>query len=108
MGAARIASTIRAFDPKPGAFTMLDGVEVKLFGARAASFDIPDGTAFPPAGTVLAIDETGALVACGDGVVRITDAQISGKRRLSIGELARGRGIQVGSRFAGSNRPDAV
>lgn len=98
--AASIASAIRAFDPKPGAWTTLDGVEVKLFGARAASLDVPDGTPFPLSGTILSIDDAGALVACGDGVVRITDAQPSGKRRLSVSELARGRGIKVGNRFA--------
>lgn len=101
--AATIAGTIRAFDPKPGAFTTLDGVELKVFGARAASFDISTGTAYPPAGTVLAIDDTGAVVACGDGVVRITDAQLSGKRRLTMGEFARGRAIRVGSRFGNSD-----
>ena len=98
--AASVAAVVRAFDPKPGAFTTLDGAEVKLFGVRAASsLEIPDGTAFPPGGTVLALDDAGALVACGDGVVRITDAQVAGKRRLSFGELARGRGIRVGDRF---------
>lgn len=97
--AAEIAAAIRAFDPKPGAFTTLGGGDVKMFGARAASFDIPEGTAFPPGGTVLAIDDGGALVACGDGAVRIIDAQPAGKRRLSISELARGRGIRVGDQL---------
>ena len=97
--AAAIACAVRAFDPKPGAFTTLDGVEIKLFGARAATLDIAQGTAFPPGGTVLAIDDAGAVVACGDGVVRITDAQLSGKRRLRLGELARGRSVRVGDRL---------
>ncbi len=97
--AAVIACAVRAFDPKPGAFTTLDGAEIKLFGARAATLDIAEGTAFPPGGTVLAIDDAGAVVACGDGVVRITDAQLAGKRRLRLGELARGRSIRVGDRL---------
>jgi methionyl-tRNA formyltransferase len=100
--AASITCAIRAFDPKPGAFTTLDGVEIKLFGARGASFDLPAETSFPPAGTILAIDDAGAVVACGDGVVRVMDAQPAGKRRLRIAELARGRGISVGSRFGAS------
>jgi methionyl-tRNA formyltransferase len=100
--AASIACAIRAFDPKPGAFTTLGGTEVKLFGARGASFDIPAGTSFPPAGTILAIDDSGAVVACGDGVVRIVDAQLAGKRRLSMAALARGRGVAVGDRFGTS------
>src|SRR5262245_61861559 len=66
--ASVIAGAVRAFDPKPGAFTTLNGVEIKLFGARAATLDIADGKPFPPGGTVLAIDDAGALVACGDGV----------------------------------------
>jgi methionyl-tRNA formyltransferase len=100
--ATRIVCAIRAFDPKPGAFTTLGGVEVKLFGARGASFDVPPETSFPPPGTILAIDDSGAVVACGDGVVRVTDAQLAGKRRLSIAELARGRGVAVGGRFGAS------
>ena len=100
--ATRIVCAIRAFDPKPGAFTTLGGVEVKLFGARGASFDVPPEASFPPPGTILAIDDAGAVVACGDGVVRVTDAQLAGKRRLSIAELARGRGVAVGGRFGAS------
>jgi len=97
--AATIACAVRAFDPKPGAFTTLNGTEIKLFGARAATLDIAEGTPFPPGGTVLALDDAGALVASGDGVVRIIDAQLAGKRRLSLGELARGRSIRVGDQF---------
>src|SRR5919107_6339491 len=33
-GAEDAARTVRAFDPRPGAFTTLRGAEVKLFGAR--------------------------------------------------------------------------
>ena len=97
--ASAIAGAVRAFDPKPGAFTTLNGVEIKLFGARAATLDIAAGKPFPPGGTVLAIDDAGAVVACGDGVVRITDAQLAGKRRLGLGELARGRSIHVGDQL---------
>jgi methionyl-tRNA formyltransferase len=100
--AASIACSIRAFDPRPGAFTSLHGVEVKLFGARGAAFEIPAETLFPQAGTVLTVDDSGALVACGDGVVRVSDAQLAGKRRLSMADLARGRGLAVGDRFGAS------
>ena len=97
--AAAIAGAVRAFDPKPGALTTLHGVEMKLFGARAATLDIAAGQLFPPGGTVLAIDDAGALVACGDGVVRITDGQLAGKRRVSLSELARGRSLRVGDQL---------
>ena len=100
--ATSIACAIRAFDPKPGAFTTLRGFEVKLFGARGASFDIPPETSFPPAGTILAIDSSGAVVACGEGVVGGPAAPVAGPRPRRRGGRARGRGVTVGDRFGAS------
>jgi methionyl-tRNA formyltransferase len=97
--AAEVARSVRAYDPKPGAWSTLNGAEVKLFGARGIAEDRPTGAEAASPGTVIAIDESGAIVACGDGVARITDAQPAGKRRLTMSELARGRGISPGSRF---------
>ena len=97
--AMQIGCAIRAFDPKPGAFSTLAGTEIKLFGARVASIDRTAGADARP-GTVVAIDDAGAIVSCGRDCVRVADAQPAGKRRLSFAELARGRGIRVGDRFA--------
>jgi methionyl-tRNA formyltransferase len=92
--AHEVARHVRAYDPKPGAWSRLNGGEVKLFGARLA----PRGTSHV-AGEVLAIDSAGVLVACGAGAVRILAVQPSGKRRLSPAEWAHGRGMAVGDRF---------
>jgi methionyl-tRNA formyltransferase len=97
--AAEVARSIRAYDPKPGAWTTLGGAEVKLFGARGIAADRPSGAEDVAPGSVIAIDDSGAIIACGDGVVRITHAQPAGRRRLTMTELSRGRGIDVGHRF---------
>ena len=97
--ASDIACAVRAFDPKPGAFTSLRGVEVKLFGARPWPHTPGIDAESSEPGVVVALDDAGAVITTGNGVVRIIDAQPSGKRRLSIAELARGRGIAVGDRF---------
>lgn len=91
-----VARVVRAYDPKPGAFTTLAGNELKLFGARTT--DPPPDSA-PAPGTVVAIDDAGGVIACDGGVVRVLDAQPAGKRRLSVAELARGRGIRVGDQL---------
>lgn len=91
-GATQIARAIRAYDPAPGAFTSLDGVEVKLFGARKA-----DAAGTP--GEVLGAGDEGIVIACGEGAVRVSHAQPAGKRRLTAGEWTRGRGVAVGRRF---------
>jgi len=97
--AAEVTRSVRAYDPKPGAWTMLAGTEIKLFGARGMAADRPSGSESVAPGSVIAIDDSGAIIACGDGVVRITHAQPAGKRRLTMTELSRGRGIGVGNRF---------
>jgi len=90
--AATVARVVRAYDPRPGAFTMLDGRDVKLFGARA----VPGSGA---AGDVLAVGDDGLVVACGSGAVRIQQSQPAGQKRLAVGDWARGRGIAAGRRF---------
>ena len=92
-GAEENARVIRAYDPRPGAFTTLRGADVKLFGATADA-DAPGALAAP--GRVLAADDRGLLVACGEGAIRISDVQPAGKRRLSAAEWARGRGVAEG------------
>jgi methionyl-tRNA formyltransferase len=99
--AAVVARHVRAYDPRPGAFTAREGLEVKLFGAQALPADaLPvDAIVERAPGTVLGTDAGGIVVACGEGVVRITDAQPAGKRRLTTAEWARGRGVAVGDRL---------
>ena len=89
-----VARHIRAYDPKPGAFTLRSGEELKLFGALATEEGGDEGST--KAGEVIGIDRTGMLVACGDGAVRVLQVQAPGKRRISALEFARGRGIAVG------------
>jgi len=91
--ADRVARAIRAYDPRPGAFSLLRQIEVKLFGARVMT----DTQGDP--GTVLAVDEGGMLVACGGGGVRVSYVQPAGKRRLAALDWAQGRGVSVGDRW---------
>jgi methionyl-tRNA formyltransferase len=82
---------IRAFDPVPGAWTMLDGAPVKLFGAMNAV-----GSGAP--GTVLAASDR-LVIAGGDGAIAVREVQPAGRNRLSVEDWVRGRGIAAGSRF---------
>jgi methionyl-tRNA formyltransferase len=89
-----VCRLIRSLDPKPGGLTVLRGTEVKLFGAKLAP-----RVASTAAGQIVAIDDEGLVVACGDGAARVTVAQPAGKRRLAPNDWARGRGVAVGDRF---------
>ena len=91
--AGTVARQIRAFDPAPGAWTTLDGLELKLFGARAVDDDGGE------AGTVLLADG-GLRVAAGRGAVEISEAQPAGRRRIGVREWVHGRGVATSARFA--------
>ncbi|MEP7064706.1 MAG: methionyl-tRNA formyltransferase [Gemmatimonadota bacterium] len=93
-----VARHIRAYDPKPGAFTTHRDGEIKLFGAAAAT-RVGDAQGAP--GTVVSIDSHGMLIACGSGTVLVSCAQPAGRTRVDPAEWTRGRGIEVGERFGG-------
>jgi methionyl-tRNA formyltransferase len=89
-----VARRIRAYDPKPGAWSMVRNSEVRLFGSRA----ITDRSGMP--GEVLEADEMGMIVACGDGAVAIREVHPSGKRRMAALDWAQGRSVAVGDRWS--------
>lgn len=97
LDAAEVARTTRAYDPKPGAFTTLNGVDVKMFGPRPVDGASDDSSS---AGVVIST-EAGLVIKCGNGAVRIADVQPSGKGRMSSIDWARGRGVSVGDVFGG-------
>jgi methionyl-tRNA formyltransferase len=83
---------IRAFNPFPGAFASFGGVPVKVWHALS----LPTPTAAAP-GQILAADtRNGILVACGDGVLRLTELQKPGGKRLSAEEFLKGFPMEGG------------
>ena len=90
--AIEIARLIRAFDPKPGAFTTSEKGDIKLFGPR-----LLDGLSGKP-GEVIKV--TGELIiGCGVDAIRIAEVQPTGKKRMAAHDWARGRGARVGDRL---------
>jgi methionyl-tRNA formyltransferase len=96
--ASDVACAIRAYDPRPGAFTTGPAGDIKLYGALVVSHD-PVGDQASPPGTVSRIDDAGLTVICGSGAVRITEVQPAGRPRMMPDEWARGRGISLGEQL---------
>jgi methionyl-tRNA formyltransferase len=91
--AAAVDRQIRAFDPAPGAFASLGGELVKLWRAEATE---GRGGA---AGTVVTAGPDGVIVACGEGLLRITELQPAGGRRMDAAAFVAGRRLAPGQRF---------
>ena len=92
-----IERQVRAFDPVPGAETLLDGVAVKIRRAR-----LEPGTAGAP-GTVCALGPSGMIVACGRDGLRVLELQRAGGRRLAVGEFLAGFKLASGARFGSAD-----
>jgi methionyl-tRNA formyltransferase len=91
--AAEIERKVRAFNPFPGAATMLEGIPVKIWRAVA----VPGGAA---PGTVLAADRHGIVVACGDGALCLGELQKAGGKRLSAAQFLSGNALSPGAVFS--------
>jgi len=86
--AETVARKIRAFDPKPGAWTRCGAVELKLFGGRAEAAQGEPGRVLA-AGDVL-------RVACGTGAVTASEVQPAGRARMAARAFVNGRGVAAG------------
>jgi methionyl-tRNA formyltransferase len=89
----RVARIVRAYDPKPGAWATLNGLEVRCFGAQ----DVPDRSGTP--GEVIEAGANGLVIACAEGAVRIAEVHPAGQKRIAVGDWVRGRGVEVGNYF---------
>ncbi|HEX5697475.1 MAG TPA: methionyl-tRNA formyltransferase [Rhodoferax sp.] len=88
-----ITRRVRAFNPAPGASTLFGAEVLKIWMAEAGQ-----GIPRQPqrVGTILAIEPDGIAVAALDSVVRITELQRPGGKRLASAEFLRGCALQIG------------
>lgn len=95
--AVEISRQVRAFNPFPVAQSLLHGDVCRIWMATSVA-GMPT-TALP--GTVLDVHD-GILVACGDGVLRISELQAPGGKRLSAQVFMQGHALKTGDQFGGA------
>ena len=73
---------VRAYNPTPGAWFLLDDQRIKVWQAQCiAAVDAPPGT-------VVAAKQDGIVVSCGDGALQLESLQRPGKRAVTAAEFA--------------------
>ncbi len=93
--AAVLDRRVRAFNPFPGAGSVLGGDAVKVWSAHADAADA--ASALP--GQVLAAGEHGIRVTTGAGVLVLTELQRAGGKRLPVADFLRGFPVAAGQCF---------
>ena len=94
--AQTIDRRVRAFNPFPAATAQRNGEVIKLWRARPEPSSNADKAA---PGTVLSADAQGVRIACGDGVLCVTELQRAGGKRLAVADFLRGFDLSAGQRF---------
>ena len=79
--AAELARLVRAFNPVPGAYFMLDDDRIKCWRAEEAVADDS------PAGTIIEAGTDGVVIVCGQGALRLIELQRPGKRPVSAAQF---------------------
>ncbi|MGC3981598.1 MAG: methionyl-tRNA formyltransferase [Steroidobacteraceae bacterium] len=92
--AAQLDRQVRAFNPWPIAETRLHGEQLRVWRANALA-----ATHAAAPGTVVKADVTGIQVACGEGVLNITQLQQSGRKTVAAADFIKSHsmlGVQLG------------
>jgi methionyl-tRNA formyltransferase len=91
--AAEVTARIRALDPRPGAFTLVRGSELKVFASRV----VDERRTHAVPGRVLPWEGGGLVVETGGGAVEIREVQSPGKKRMPVADFLRGFQLAGGS-----------
>jgi len=91
--AAELERKIRAFNPFPGAYGLLDETPLKIWQARPVA---ESGTP----GSILALSDFELHIACGVGALAVTEVQKAGGKRLPVSAFLAGHALKVGDTLA--------
>lgn len=88
--AAQVYNHIRGLAMYPGAWTLLDGKTIKVYGSRVHQADGSHGAP----GSIIASKKQ-LLVACGTGVLELTSLKPEGRKEMTGTDLLNGYTIEV-------------
>jgi len=86
--ASELHREVRAFNPWPVSYTHLQGQSIKVWSAEISALT----TKLKP-GQVIAHERQGISVACGHGVLIITEMQFAGKKKTSADQVLNSRNL---------------
>jgi len=97
---AEVANLVRAMEPSPSAYGVLDGEVLKVRGAKPFfNREIHEKDEKSKAGTVVGVIKNGIIVKTGDGAVLVTEVQARGGKRMDCADYLRGHDVYAGMRF---------
>ena len=90
--AVKIERLVRGLNSWPSAYTHWNGKVLKIWRAAAEASE----TADVQPGTVVSVEKESFAVQTGDGVLRVLEVQMPGKKRMDAGAFLRGNTMEPG------------
>jgi methionyl-tRNA formyltransferase len=94
----QIDRLIRGCNPAPGAWTIFDGKQLRIFDAKPMPAKDPKGIG-GKLGEIVAVEADGFTVVCADGRFKITRVQPADGKKIDAGEWAKSANIAAKARF---------
>ena len=88
--ASKVCALINAMSPSPAAHCSMHGSQINLYRAYVAE------DCGGKCGEVADVSKKGIIIKCGEGAVRVTEAQFAGGKRLSAADISNGRKLSAG------------
>ncbi len=101
---AEIYNLIRGTKEWPGAYTYINAKYLKIFTAEPLSSSPSHPNLLPQGekqqGEIVNADKNFIYAACSAGILKISEVQIEGKKRMPVSEFLKGCKIRTGDRFS--------
>ena len=89
-----IERLIRGLTPWPSAYSNWNGKQMKIWDA-----EITDGNTEETPGTIVKVEKDAFYVQTGNGLLKVCELQIPGKKRMDAGAFLRGYQVKTGEKF---------
>ena len=90
--AVKIERIVRGLNSWPSAYTHWNGKVMKIWRAAAEAAEAADAQP----GTVVSVEKESFAVQTGDGILRVLEVQMPGKKRMDAGAFLRGNTMEPG------------
>ncbi|SFQ16745.1 methionyl-tRNA formyltransferase [Lachnospiraceae bacterium XBB1006] len=102
--AEEIERFVRGMSPWPSAYTKISGKTLKIWKCAVADVEeekqcLDHAEKDAQSGEVLFVDKRHIYVKCGEGILRLDEVQLEGKKRMSCEEFLRGYHMEEGITF---------
>lgn len=95
MPAAKIERLIRGLNSRPGAYTYYNNKTLKIWASDLEPGSGEDTQKNPP-GTITEITKNSIKIACGKGLLSITELQPEGKKKMQVKDFLLGNKVKTG------------